>query len=90
MARNCPCCGQPVVDGDITLPRLKRRIFDFVRRRPGCSAEEIARFLYADDPNGGPGEKTIHVHVHHLNKLLLAHGLKVYGRRSGYRLTRAA
>jgi len=87
MAGNCPHCGQPVVDGEIALPRIKRRIFDFVRRRPGCSAEEIARFLYADDPNGGPGEKTIHVH---LNKLLLAHGLKVYGRRSGYRLTRAA
>ena len=87
---NCPRCGAPIVPPGITLPPIKRRIFEAVRRHPGIGAEELRSLVWASDPNGGPEDrKVLHVHVHQLNRRLAAHGLRVWagqGAGRGYRL----
>jgi hypothetical protein len=85
----CPQCGQPVVSrSHISLPPVKARIFDLVRRHPGINAEALRSLVWASDPNGGPEDrKVLHVHVNQLNHLLAPHGICVRGSRSfGYRV----
>jgi hypothetical protein len=68
----CPCCGTRLIPQEqLSLPPVKKRIFATVRRRPGISAEELRCVVWADDPNGGPENlKTLHVHIHQLNRML--------------------
>jgi len=72
----CPECGQPIIPPNIPLPPVKSRIFDLVRRHPGIAAETLRCLVWASDPSGGPeNHKTIHVHIHQLNRLLAPHGI---------------
>jgi len=84
----CPCCGQRLVPQGLVLPRIKRRIFDAVRQRPGIDAETLRGLVWAADPNGGPEDrKVLHVHVHQLNRMLQSHRLRVRGSATGgYRI----
>jgi len=87
----CPTCGQAVLTHlSIPLPPIKARIFDLVRRHPGINAETLRTLVWASDPSGVPEDpKVLHVHIHQLNRLLAAHGLRVHGSRSfGYRIER--
>ena len=86
----CPTCGQSVVPAGLTLPPIKQRILEAVRRRPGIDAETLRSLVWADDPSGGPeNPKVLHVHISQLNRLLAASGAVVRGSRSaGYRLQR--
>ena len=81
----CPCCGQRLIPkGQLSLPPIKRRIFDAVRRRPGIDTEALRGLVWAADPNGGPEDrKVLHVHIHQLNRVLQFHGLRVRGSTSG-------
>jgi hypothetical protein len=83
-AKICPRCGQPIIPSDLVLPRVKRRIFELIRRRPGINADTVAALTWAEDPNGGRDRKTVHVHIHQLNRWHLAqHGLQICGSCSG-------
>jgi hypothetical protein len=88
----CPCCGQPVIPAGLMLPRVKTRIFDLIRRRPGISAETLAALVWAEDPNGGRDRKTIYVHISQLNHRWLAkHGVQIRGSCSaGYHVQESA
>jgi hypothetical protein len=88
----CSHCGQPVLPPELPLPlpRLKRRLFDAVRRRPGIDAETLRGLVWADDPNGGPESfSALHVHVNQLNATLRPLGLRIRGRPGGYRIVEA-
>lgn len=84
----CPCCGQPVVPTQLALPRIKSKILDAVRRRPGITATELRDIVWADAIDGGPEDrKVLHVHICQLNKLIAHTGVAVRGSISGgYRL----
>jgi DNA-binding response OmpR family regulator len=87
----CSHCGQVVLPhNSIPLPPLKARILDLVRRHPGINAETLRTLVWASDPNGGPEtHKTIHVHIHQLNRTLAQHGLRIRGSKSfGYHIER--
>jgi hypothetical protein len=80
----CPCCGQPVAPTGLVLPRVKARIFDLIRRRPGISADALAALVWAEDANGGCDRKTIHAHIWQLNhQWLVKYGLQIRGSCSG-------
>jgi hypothetical protein len=81
----CEACGQPIITADeLTLPPIKQRIFDAVRRRPGIDSESLRALVWADDPAGGPeNPKVLHVHIHQLNQLLEKRGIAVRGSHSG-------
>jgi DNA-binding SARP family transcriptional activator len=69
---------------DLILPPIKRRIYDIVNRHHGISAERLRELVWIDDPSGGPEDrKTIHIHVHQLNRLLRPYGIEVRGSVSG-------
>lgn len=58
------------------LSRIMQRIFWFVALRPwGVTQAEIFDHLYGDDPDGGPFDHIISVHLNHLNKQLEQSGL---------------
>jgi hypothetical protein len=86
----CPSCGQPVIPAaGLSLPPIKTRIFETVRRRPGVDTESLREAVWANDPNGGPeNRKAIHVHVNQLNRLLRRRGVVVRHDRGlgGYRI----
>ena len=82
----CGHCGQPVTP-TVSLPPIKQRILDAVRRHPGIDAESLRSIVW-DGADGGPEDrKVLHVHVHQLNRLLMPFGLRVRGSRFyGYRV----
>jgi hypothetical protein len=76
----CGHCGQPVTP-TVSLPPIKQRILDAVRRHPGIDAESLRSIVW-DGADGGPEDrKVLHVHVHQLNRLLMPFGLRVRGSR---------
>jgi hypothetical protein len=86
----CPQCGQPIPPEGLRLPRIKERILEAVKRRPGISAEELRTIVWADDPNGGPEDrKVLHVHVSQLNQLLAPFGIMVRSQGGGYQIRSA-
>jgi hypothetical protein len=88
MPETCPRCGQPVIPAEIpSLPKIKKAIFDAVRRRPGITAEELRCIAWAHDPSGGPADrKVLHVHVSQLNKLIAPLGLMIRAEGGEYRI----
>jgi hypothetical protein len=51
----CRYCGQPLLPGLRVTGRERRRLVEILARRPhGMPRGELADWLYADDPNGGP------------------------------------
>ena len=48
----CPTCGSPIVPPVPELTPIKQRILDTVKRRPGVSAEELARSFGTIPPAG--------------------------------------
>lgn len=58
------------------LSRTLNRIYWFVAMRPhGVTKAEIFDYLYGDDPDGGPFDKIIDIHICHLNSILSKSGL---------------
>jgi hypothetical protein len=86
--KQCPTCGQPLPpEEELKLPKIKRRIYDAVKRRPGIGAEELRCVVWADDPNGGPEDrKVLHVHVSQLNHLLAPFGIVMRSQGGGYQI----
>src|SRR5215472_2797458 len=86
----CESCGQPVIQPTElpSLPPIKQRIFDAVRRRPGITAQELRDWVWADDIDGGPltDTKCLHVHVAQLNTLLRPLGIMVRSQGGGYQI----
>jgi hypothetical protein len=83
----CPTCNQVIVPTGIQLPRVKREIFEAIRRRPNVSAEALRQIIWGADPNGGPSSRTIvHTHVAQMNQLLRPHGLTVRSEAGFYRI----
>jgi hypothetical protein len=82
----CSRCGQPFIPA-MTLPPVKQKILDAVRRQPGIDAENLWIRVW-DGPDGGPENlKLVHVHINQLNRRLAPFGLRVRGSRFyGYRL----
>jgi DNA-binding response OmpR family regulator len=73
----CPECGQPIAP-DVELSPILSRIYEFVRRHPRCTRDQIIDHVYADDPNGGPESRhTIAVHIYRLNRVLRPYGIVV-------------
>ena len=65
----CLYCGQPLSPQPRVTGRERRRLVEILARRPdGMTRRELADWLYADDPNGGP-ENTLEVcqlvHIRH-------------------------
>jgi hypothetical protein len=57
----CPYCGQALLPELRVTGRERRRLVEILARRPeGMTRRELADWLYADDPNGGP-ENTLAV-----------------------------
>ena len=84
----CSQCGQPIPPAGLRLPRIKERIFEAVRRRPGITAQELRDWVWVDDIDGGPltDTKCLHVHVAQLNTLLRPLGICVRSEGGGYRI----
>jgi DNA-binding response OmpR family regulator len=60
------------------LSPIMQRIFWFVALRPwGVTKPEIFDHLYGDDPDGGPFDHIMDVHICHLNTRLKESGLRV-------------
>jgi DNA-binding response OmpR family regulator len=76
------------VGDDLELPRIKRKIFDYVSGHPGASAERLREVVWADDQDGGPETlKAIHVHINQLNRRLAPYRVRIRGSVSGgYRI----
>ena len=75
----CCCCGQ-IIPPAVKLPRIKQRIYDYVKAHPaGVTSDQIMDNIYADDPNGGPsGRSVVSVHVNQMNSdYLAAYGLQI-------------
>lgn len=76
------------------LPGIKRRIYDIVRQRhpTGISAKLLTELVYASDPRGGPeSTNCVHVHITHINKVIVDYGWKIRagrGERDGYKLVK--
>lgn len=72
----CSCCGQ-VIPPELTLPPIKQRIYDALRKRPRTALElrEIAGSYY---PNKEfVTWKAIYTHIYELNKIYLKpHGIR--------------
>jgi len=86
----CQTCHQPIAPAQLELPRIKQRILDAVRARPGISAERLRDLVWQDDASGGPlCHHTLYVHINQLNKLIARYGIAVRAPRGGtggYRL----
>src|SRR6516225_1673600 len=79
----CPYCGQPLLHEPRVTGRERRRLVEILARRPhGMTRRELADWLYADDPNGGP-ENTFAVCqlVHQARLQLAAQGYTITWRR---------
>lgn len=76
----CPRCGQPIVPDGLVLPRVKRHIFEAIRRRPGIDAETLRGLVWTGADGGPENRATLHAHINQLNRKWLApHGLMIKG-----------
>jgi hypothetical protein len=90
---NCPHCGSVMLNGLEMQGKIRNRILEFVRSHPGASSHQIADYVYADDPNGGPldASNSIIVTIIKMRPLLKLMGLNIRGRvgvGGGYTLVR--
>ena len=90
--KTCPCCGQ-LIPPKLLFPRapVSQRLYDIVAKHPeGVRREQIADYVYGEDPNGGPDSPAaIRALIWRMNITLRAHKLKIrssMGRGSVYRL----
>ena len=67
----CHACGPPILPqrDALGLTPHQQMIYNAVRLRP-CTAQQLHDLLYADDANGGPDPKIIHVFVNQMNRKL--------------------
>lgn len=94
----CPCCGQEarqdiLLDparytitnekGSVKVGRRRFRILEALIGKMGKSLNALCDTVYADDPNGGPGnpEVTVRTQVHYLRVALKPLGLTVISTR---------
>ena len=90
--KTCLCCGQ-LIPPKLLFPRapVSQRLYDIVAKHPeGVRREQIADYVYAEDPNGGPeSPAAIRALVWRMNVRLRPERLAVRGskgRGSAYRL----
>lgn len=76
----CPHCGS-VLNSALFRTRLRQRIYEYVLRHPGCNWREIADYVYALDPHGGPDTNSISVLIYKMNKELQKLGIRIKTRR---------
>ena len=94
--RLCPTCHRPFPPRLAVHGPVRQRIVDLIANRPdGITRGEILDVVYADDPNGGPGNpNTVSVLIKHANEELAAQGWHIapawLGRGARYRLVRIA
>lgn len=72
----CPCCGgrlaqhknPSVVLALLPMGKVQRRIVDKLARQFGAYVrrDELLDAAYFDDPNGGPDDSMMRVHIHRL------------------------
>lgn len=89
--KTCPCCGQLIPPTLMFQGRVSQRLYDFVAKHPeGVDREQIADFVYAEDPNGGPdSEGAVKALIWRMNVNLKSKNLRIkssMGRGSVYRL----
>ena len=70
---------------------MRRRVVEMIADNPGINGPELMRRIYADDPSGGAGDRSIiSVFVHYARKQLLLDGFQIEysirGLDGGYRL----
>lgn len=94
----CPCCGAPIDSAPLSavmaeVTPVMAEVLTVLKRNPWeyTSGEDLARWVYRNDPNGGPvlAEKSISVVVHVNRPRLKALGWTINGRQGrggGYRL----
>lgn len=86
----CPKCGQPLPPVNracVWLPALKGKIFDFIDRHAGITAEGIAYHV-------GVKPNTVRQHIWQINELLAATDVRIICDRAkwapgDYRVTRS-
>jgi hypothetical protein len=89
--RTCECCGAIIPHGNThNLTNNQLRIYNYIAKHPGCTAEEIKSHIYRDDPNGGPlSANIINVQVTHMRHKLS--GVRIVsrpGREAPYHLVK--
>lgn len=88
----CPTCGAFIVKEQMFNSKVKQAIFDYVRKRSGCTSKQIADYVYQDDINGGPDSvNVVAVHIAQMRPTLHQHGLDIratLGHTSTYSLVR--
>lgn len=72
----CSRCKRPLLPRGYQLSPQQRTIYQAVKERPR-TPEQLRIILWGADPNGGPGEKTIHVIINQMNHKLKDYGVKV-------------
>lgn len=84
----CPTCNQPIVPNDLVLPRVKRKIFEAIKHRPGIDAETLRAVVWNGADGGPENRATLHSHISQLNrKWLTPRGLIIKGHPTdGYRV----
>lgn len=87
--KTCPTCQRAYVTDGLQLSPIRRRILNVIERHGEVMPEILHSAIWGSDPNGGPDMKTLHMHVHYLNKVLEPYGLAIRagtGTRGPYRL----
>jgi hypothetical protein len=75
--RVCPTCRQCILPEVEFFSPVKAKIWDAVTSRPR-TPEQIHALVWADDVDGGPDIKALHVHIAQMNRILLAYGVRIF------------
>jgi hypothetical protein len=86
-AQLCAICHRPMFrDSDALLVTpIQKRILDLMQQSCEIAPDILYQALYGGDPDGGPGTKTLDLHIHQLNKRLRSHGIVIQKRKKGHR-----
>lgn len=74
MVEICHCCGAviPPEDLGIHLTPTEQKVFDYIRKHPRCTVNDLIEHLYNDRRDGGPltASNNIYVYVARIRKKL--------------------
>lgn len=80
MVEICSHCGALIPPSTDDLPHLsptQQMIYNYIAKKPHCTANQIYNYLYSDDPNGGPEfPNIIQVYISQINRKLSDHKIK--------------
>jgi hypothetical protein len=77
MIKCCPTCQRPFPPEIQLTGKVRQRLYDYISKHPeGVSLQDIADYVYAEKPDGGPkwAESSLYITIQRVNRKLLAYG----------------